>query len=194
MRMSAHSLMEYHIPVAQRSPVMAPEERRAAIIEATIPLLLRDGMQVRTREIASAAGIAEGTVFRVFEDKESLLAATVEAVCDPRAMEEEIGAIDTSRPLEEQVTRAIAILQQKFVDVQQLLAAAGPRVPVPQPSTFPALTTLLTPFAAELVFTPERAASTIAALVVAMSLPRILSGAPLSPAEIARIALHGVSA
>ena len=52
--------------------------------------------------------------------------------------------------------------------------AAGPRVPVPQPSTFPALTALLAPFADELAFPPEQVAGTIAAMVVAMSLPRIL--------------------
>jgi AcrR family transcriptional regulator len=185
--------MVYDLFMPQRSPVMAPEDRRAAIIEATIPLLLRDGMQVRTREIAAAAGVAEGTVFRVFEDKESLLAATVRTVCDGRDMEAAIAVIDPSLSFEAQVTLAVEILQQKFVDVMQLLAAAGPRVPVPQLSTYPALTKLLTPFADRLAFPPDRAAANIAAMVVAMSLPSIRTGAPLSPGEISHLALHGVA-
>ena len=48
---------------------MAPEDRRKAILEALIPLLVEQGGDVTTKEIAEAAGIAEGTIFRVFPDK-----------------------------------------------------------------------------------------------------------------------------
>ena len=52
---------------------MPPEERREAIVQATLPLLREHGANVTTRQIAQAASIAEGTVFRVFSDKEELL-------------------------------------------------------------------------------------------------------------------------
>ncbi len=61
---------------------MPPEERRAAIVAATLPLLLERGLPLTTREIAEAAGIAEGTIFRVFPDKEAVVEATVEAAFD----------------------------------------------------------------------------------------------------------------
>src|SRR5215207_6406848 len=57
---------------------MSPDERRKAILDALIPLLLERGGDVTTKEIAQAAGIAEGTIFRVFPDKATLLFAAAE--------------------------------------------------------------------------------------------------------------------
>jgi len=56
---------------------LAPEERRTAIIAATLPLLRAEGLHVSTRRIAECAGVAEGTLFRVFPDKAALLAAAL---------------------------------------------------------------------------------------------------------------------
>ena len=67
-------------PSRTRATALPPSERRAEIIAATLPLLLAHGASVTTRQIAEAAGIAEGTIFRVFPDKESL----IEAVVEPR--------------------------------------------------------------------------------------------------------------
>jgi AcrR family transcriptional regulator len=63
----------------RRAPAMSPEDRREAIVQATLPLLLTDGANVTTSQIAKAAGIAEGTVFRVFRDKQELIRACVRA-------------------------------------------------------------------------------------------------------------------
>ena len=63
-----------------RAAPMAPDDRRRAIVDAVVPLLLEHGGDVTTRQIAEAAGIAEGTIFRVFPDKPALLmAAAAEA-------------------------------------------------------------------------------------------------------------------
>ena len=56
---------------------MAPEDRRAALIAATVPLLHEHGLDVSTRKIAEAAGVAEGTIFGVFPDKHSLVVAAL---------------------------------------------------------------------------------------------------------------------
>ena len=63
----------------RRAPAMSQEERRAAIVRSTLPLLIEHGGTVSTSQIAAAAGIAEGTVFRAFKDKQDLLIACMRA-------------------------------------------------------------------------------------------------------------------
>ncbi len=64
---------------------MAPEDRRAALIAATIPLLREHGLDVSTRQIAQAAGVAEGTIFGVFPDKNSLVVTRADPGAGPAA-------------------------------------------------------------------------------------------------------------
>src|SRR4051794_36826348 len=73
-----------------RAVRMSPDERRAAIVAAVLPLLEREGVEVPTRRIAEAAGIAEGTIFRVFPDKRSLLLAVAEETVAPPGWREDM--------------------------------------------------------------------------------------------------------
>ena len=50
-----------------RAAPLSPDERRRAIVDAVLPLLIEHGRAVTTRQMAEAAGIAEGTIFRVFD-------------------------------------------------------------------------------------------------------------------------------
>lgn len=73
----------------RRAPALSSEERRATIIKAALPLLAEHGTSVTTSQIAAAAGIAEGTVFRVFSDKQELVASCVgEAMCPEKGLDE----------------------------------------------------------------------------------------------------------
>ncbi len=65
-----------------RATPLPRDERRAALIAATEPLLEQFGREVSTRQIADAAGVAEGTIFRVFATKESLIDAVLDEVFD----------------------------------------------------------------------------------------------------------------
>ena len=73
-----------------RATPLAPEDRRTAILTALIPLLVEKGGDVTTKEIAKAAGIAEGTIFRVFPDKATLLFAAAEEAINPAGGQEDV--------------------------------------------------------------------------------------------------------
>lgn len=74
---------EPNTPTRRRAPGMSPEQRRAMIIQAAIPLITEYGSAVTTAKIARAAGIGEGTVFRVFADKDELLQACIAEALSP---------------------------------------------------------------------------------------------------------------
>ena len=77
----------------RRAAALPPDERRSMIVAATLPLLLEHGDRVTTKQIAEAAGIAEGTIFRVFADKDEVIAAVIEAALDPEPLEAALAAI-----------------------------------------------------------------------------------------------------
>ena len=108
----------------RRVPALAPEERRQALIAATIPLLHEHGLEVSTRQIASAAGVAEGTIFGVFESKNSLVVCSVIQALDPQATLDGLAAIDRSRPLRERLAEAAELIHARFAENAQLLTAA----------------------------------------------------------------------
>lgn len=105
-------------------PALAPEERRAALVDATIPLLRQCGSDVSTRRIAEAAGVAEGTIFGVFPDKQSLLVAALLHALDPQPTLDAIAAIDAGAPLRERLATAAELINGRFTENAQLLTAA----------------------------------------------------------------------
>ncbi|MEV4347873.1 TetR family transcriptional regulator [Actinoplanes sp. NPDC049596] len=108
----------------RRVPALAPEERRAALIAATIPLLHEHGVDVSTRQIAQAAGVAEGTIFGVFETKTSLVVCSVIKALDPEPTVAALGAIDPAAPLRERLAVAADLVHVRFAKNAQLMTAA----------------------------------------------------------------------
>ena len=103
---------------------MAPEDRRAALIAATIPLLREHGPDVSTRQIAQAAGVAEGTIFGVFSDKNSLLVTALASALDPQPTLDAIARIDRRLDLRARLTTAAGLINHRFTGNVQLIAAA----------------------------------------------------------------------
>jgi AcrR family transcriptional regulator len=185
-----------------RAAPLPPSERRAALIAATLPLLLAHGPAVTTRQIAEAAGIAEGTIFRVFPDIESLIQATVDATYDPAQVGKELAAIGDDIPFEHRLVEAVRILQNRFTSVWQLTSISG----VPKPAGLgaaraanfdrpdvAALVAILVPYRKHLRRDPAAAASLLRSLTLAGTHPALVGdGGPMAPEEIVSLLLDGL--
>jgi AcrR family transcriptional regulator len=106
-----------------RAAPLPLDERRAALIAATGPLLERFGREVSTRQIAEAAGVAEGTIFRAFATKEALIDAVIEDAYNIRHTCEELAQVDLGLSLEERLIAAVAVLQGRLRRVFALFRA-----------------------------------------------------------------------
>src|ERR1700730_15240681 len=107
----------------KRAAALPADERRSMIIAATLPLLLAHGEMVTTHDIAEAAGIAEGTIFRVFATKDALIEAVIDHALDLGSVERSIGAIDVGLSFPEAVSQVVALLQQRVVDIWRLMSS-----------------------------------------------------------------------
>lgn len=103
----------------QRAEPLAPEDRRKAIVEAVIPLLLEKGSSTTTAQIADAAGVAEGTIFRVFPDKAALIHEAVRTCLDGTTLDQ-IAGIERDLPLEIRLRKLAAIVVQRSERIHAL--------------------------------------------------------------------------
>lgn len=184
---------------------MSPEDRRAHIVDAAIPLILEHGAEVTTREIAEAAGIAEGTIFRAFEDKNALIDAAVLRVMDPTSTIALIGAIDPELPLASKVERIVSVLHSRMRTVVRFMSALGPRDHArhhrphqadgsgPLGEATDVIESLLELHAHELRVEPAVAVDCLRILVFGTSMPFLRSGREVSPGELTDFILRGIS-
>jgi AcrR family transcriptional regulator len=180
------------------APLSAPE-RRAAIVDATIPLLREHGTAISTRRIAEAADVAEGTIFSVFDDKDTLVAAAIEAALDPAPAIDQLGAVDPDQPLADRLVEAVRILQHHVADTWQLVSAVGPgqsrRPPRASNEAAARLAAGIEPLfgadSGELRTTTTDAAQALLALTMGCSHPAIVD-TPMAPDQIVDLLLDGV--
>jgi AcrR family transcriptional regulator len=195
----------------RRAPAMSAADRRAAIVAATLPLLAESGGSVSTSQIAAAAGIAEGTIFRVFKDKDELVWAVVERAFDTGELEARAAAISLDQPLEARLLELTGLVQRRLEAVWQLMAAMRMGAP---PRREPSdgkgfwdprahqerdarllhhVARLFEPDADSITCAPEHAARLLRLITFSGSHPLISQGQPLTPTEIVDLLLHGIA-
>lgn len=183
-----------------RAEALPPDERRAHIVEAARPLLLAHGTSATTRQIADAAGIAEGTIFRVFDDKDAVIDAVIEEVIDVSSVVAALGDLDRSMPLEERLVAAVDIVRRRVSAVFEMASALGPRFAAGSAGSndarvdarVAALAQLFEPDRDQLRLDPLRAARALHGLTIASTHPLLTSGEPLDSNEIVSLLLDGV--
>lgn len=100
---------------------------------ATEPLVMQFGRDVSTRQIAEAAGIAEGTIFRVFPNKDAVIDAIIEDAFDATPTLVALAEIDRHLQLSTRLEQAVEILEARMHRVIALFGAFR-RNPEPPPS------------------------------------------------------------
>jgi AcrR family transcriptional regulator len=187
-----------------RATPLPPDERRAALIAATEPLLEEFGREVSTRQIAEAASVAEGTIFRAFATKDALIDAVLEEVFDVQRTCDELHRIDLSLDLESRLVAATQVLQARLRKVFALFHSMrlGPR---PDQHDFRArqkmdnerliaeIVGLLQPDRDRLRIPPEEAANALRAMTFALTHPIVNNGRQPRPEQVVDLVLHGIA-
>ncbi|NUO99858.1 MAG: TetR/AcrR family transcriptional regulator [Nonomuraea sp.] len=193
---------------------MSPEQRREMIVKAALPLVVEYGTSVTTAQVARAAGIGEGTIFRAFGDKDALLAACMAEALRPDDTLAHVSAISLDLPLPDRLIEASEALRgylARMGAVAGALATSGglrrdPTAPAPEggpgspgggrpvsgrdasmAASREALAGLFEPERARLRLDPERLAEAFQFLVMAAG----RGPSPLSSEELVTLFLHG---
>ncbi|MGN6574251.1 MAG: TetR/AcrR family transcriptional regulator [Nocardioides sp.] len=201
-----------------RAAPMSADDRRQAIIDAVLPLLVKHGEAVSTRQIAEAAGIAEGTIFRVFPDKNALLMAAAAHTLNPpnagQELADAVAGLDDLHELVRVVAERMLVRSEQVMAVMISLrsvwhaaheeprrrdagaasAHAGPPAFVLEAhqALLERLTAVFEPQRERLRVSPERAALLLRTLVLGTRNPGVRPEDRLSAEDIAEALLHGI--
>ena len=183
---------------------LSPEERREQILTAVVPVIAEFGAATSSKQLADAAGVSEGTIFRVFDDKLALFRAVF------RQEAEAAYRIDSLASQEfenlDAVTRAIVetCVERigRFMTIAPALLSAlradhghddfkhGEQAHV---QFIRDIAALIEPFASELRVPTTAAATTIAAVATTAAHVWGLGDTALDSESAIDILLHGIS-
>jgi AcrR family transcriptional regulator len=188
---------------------MTPDQRRRAIIDAVRPLLIEHGERLTTRLIAEAAGVSEGTIFRVFADKDELMHAVAVETLNPADAREQLQAAladfvdlptkvrvtaDLMLHRSDQVVAVLMAMRKHWMAHAKDDGPPGPPAFIVQSheALLERLTEVFEPHRAELSVTPERAALLLRTLVLGSRNPGVRPEDRLTADEVAGVLLDGI--
>lgn len=188
--------------MSPRARPMSPADRRTSLVDVTLRLLREHGRDVTTRQIAEAAGIAEGTIFRVFDTKDELVEAAISRAFEPGALVERIREIEPDLPLEDRLVRLVGVLQQRYRATFYLMRRVGMLRPpdhdgeqarAARLEIHSLMVGLVEPDADRLTVEVDDFCHRLRLLTFAGSHPQISDGHLLTPDQVVATVLHGLS-
>ena len=185
-----------------RATPMAIDDRRQALIDVTLPLLREHGRAVTTKQIAEAAGVAEGTIFRAFDSKDDLILAAVEAGMDMQPFLDDLSAVDDSLEFRDRLVELVTRLQARFTGIFALMTALGISGPSRAQKHTEAgrrraeeiMVALVEPDADLITCTPAELVHMLRLFTFSGTHPHLSEGRRLTPEQIVDTLLDGVRA
>jgi len=166
------------------------------LIDVVTPLLIEHGQALTTKQIATRAGIAEGTIFRAFGTKDELIQAAVDRQLDPEPFRERLRGIDVTMPLEDKVRAIVVMMRDRFTTVFTILTALGrfgpPHAHDPRHELTEVLGEAIEADLQRLNFGPERAGQIIRIVALSTSIQQIRGGLTFSAEEVTDVILYGI--
>jgi len=119
----------------ERRPRMEPAARRQAILDAALVVFAEHGFEAaRLDEVAARAGVAKGTLYLYFKDKQALFESLVRSAVDP--IVERVAALSSvpDLPLPQVLQVLFAVFRSQILETDRklmlrLVIAEGPRFP-----------------------------------------------------------------
>ena len=165
------------------------------IVDACIPLLFEHGASVTTKQIADAAGVAEGTLFRAFGDKESIIQAAVDRFLDPEPIRRALSFIDPDLPIEQKVNDILFHVRSRFTGILGIMSALGvrPKAAIkPRDELVGVIARVLEADAAQLRLPPLQAAHYIRMTAFAASIHSFHGDEQIETTDLASLLVHGI--
>ena len=101
----------------KKSEIKSPEELREDILEATIKVFNRKGLKFTMDDIATELSISKKTIYKVFDDKESMFLCMVDYCFDKIYEQKRIVLEDKSLSITEKIRGVLAVLPDGYRDV-----------------------------------------------------------------------------
>ncbi|TDW29157.1 TetR/AcrR family transcriptional regulator [Cryobacterium psychrophilum] len=181
---------------ATRARSLSVEDRQEMLIDVVTPLLIEHGQALTTKQIATGAGIAEGTIFRAFGTKDELIQAAVDRQLDPEPFRDRLRGIDVTLPLEDKVRAIVVLMRDRFTTVFTIMTALGrfgpPHAHDPRHDFTDVLGQAVEADLDRLNFGAERAGQIIRMVALSTSIQQIRGGLTFSADEVTDVILYGI--